>query len=430
MCLFSNLVKNPKYQPNKKNGFRPDYEKMAKPDFDKRVLAVPIGCGFCMECRKQKAREWQIRLMEDVRKHTNGKFITLTFSNESIKELAKEVTRKTHRIKATDAKGEPIIKKEWKDKNGRTYKRYKYKRITQEIILEGYETDNAIATEATRRFTERWRKEFGNAPRHWFITELGHRGTENIHIHGIIWTDNIKAITKHWQYGYVWDGKKKNKKIINYVDERTATYITKYVHKMDYDHRYYRPKILTSAGIGGSYFERTDWINQLYEGEKTKNYYRSRTGYKMSLPIYYKNKMYSDEEREKLWIQQLNKECRYVGGEKVSTKNGYKEYYNLLAWYRAKNARLGYGNGEIDWDMKKYEEQRRNFMIDKRINSDHSDQVGVSPTGRETSALDSLAALEWTEKSGYEPWEKTIKDWEFNDWIEMSSESQEGEIPF
>ena len=31
--------------------------------------------------------------------------------------------------------------------------------------------------------------------RHWLITELGHNGTENIHLHGIIWTNkNIEAI--------------------------------------------------------------------------------------------------------------------------------------------------------------------------------------------------------------------------------------------
>ena len=53
MCYYSQLIKNPKYTPNKKNGGVVPY--MA----DKRVGLVPIGCGECKECRKAKQREWQ-----------------------------------------------------------------------------------------------------------------------------------------------------------------------------------------------------------------------------------------------------------------------------------------------------------------------------------------------------------------------------------
>ena len=87
---------------------------------DGRVLWIAYGCGRCMECMKQKAREWQIRLAEDIKENKNGKMITLTFSNESIRKLKEE-------------------------SDGRT----------------GYELDNWIATIAVRRFTEKWRKEYG-----------------------------------------------------------------------------------------------------------------------------------------------------------------------------------------------------------------------------------------------------------------------------
>ena len=43
MCLYPRLIKNPKYKPNKKNGGR------VPPILDSRVLAVPIGCGKCLE---------------------------------------------------------------------------------------------------------------------------------------------------------------------------------------------------------------------------------------------------------------------------------------------------------------------------------------------------------------------------------------------
>ena len=94
MCLYPKLIQNKKYTPNRKNGGIVNYEGFANGTLDKRVLAVPIGCGNCIECRKQKANEWRVRLLEDVKKHKNGKFITLTFSNEKIKEYAKKATTK------------------------------------------------------------------------------------------------------------------------------------------------------------------------------------------------------------------------------------------------------------------------------------------------------------------------------------------------
>ena len=160
MCLFPKLIKNPKYKANKKNGgFVPNVP-------DGRVFYVPIGCGDCMECRKKKSNEWRVRMLEDIKHNKNGKFVTLTFNNESYSELFK-------------------IAKE-----------------------EGYDKENSIATIGVRRFLERYRKEYKKSLRHWFITELGHNGTENIHLHGIIWTDDIEGALKHWQYGFAWKGYK------------------------------------------------------------------------------------------------------------------------------------------------------------------------------------------------------------------------------
>ena len=99
MCLYPRLIRNKKYTPNQKNGGIVDYSKFITGEKDRRVLTVPVGCGECMECRKQKAQEWQTRMLEDVRHNKNGKFITLTFSNKKIKEYAEKVTRKEKKIR-------------------------------------------------------------------------------------------------------------------------------------------------------------------------------------------------------------------------------------------------------------------------------------------------------------------------------------------
>lgn len=56
---------------------------------DPRVRYVPVGCGKCIECRRQKANEWRIRLHEEL-KVNKGYFVTLTFSPESLEKITKE----------------------------------------------------------------------------------------------------------------------------------------------------------------------------------------------------------------------------------------------------------------------------------------------------------------------------------------------------
>lgn len=327
MCLFPKIIQNRKYTKTKKNG------GVIPAVSDKRVLYVPAGCGKCMECRKQKARQWQVRLQEDIKKHKNGKFVTLTLSEESITNLQKDI------------KG-----------------------------VTGYNLDNEIATKATRRFLERWRKKYKKSVRHWLVTELGQTSTERIHLHGIIWTDEIEDISKIWQYGFITIGQQRWNNGIklsdgeSYVNEKTINYITKYVTKRDEKHKEYESKILTSPGIGRDYIDSGRAKRNIYNEENTKEEYRTRQGIKLNLPIYYRNHIYTDEEKEKLWIEKLNKEERWVDGRPSDISKNEEHYYKLLEEARRKNKELGYGDNKINWERKKYENERRNINKLKLIN--------------------------------------------------------------
>ncbi|AXH73651.1 MAG: replication initiator protein [Microviridae sp.] len=326
MCLYPKLIINRKYLPNKKNkGKIPDIT-------DPRVKYVPIGCGKCMECMKQKSMKWSIRLQEEIRHKKDGNFVTLSFSEESLNELDSEVQR--------------INKAEHENVNKQTDRNTKY------IEIEGYELENKMATLAVRRFLERWRKENKTSVRHWLVTELGHNNTERIHIHGIIFGDR-KQIQKHWKYGNIWIG--------DYVNEQTVNYIVKYVNKQDTDHKYYNPIILCSSGIGNKYTERQDSKLNKYQGSDTKETYTTRQGKKIALPTYYRNKIYSDEEREKLWLNTLDKETRYINGIKIDVSKGEEDYENTLKYQRELNKKLGYGSRDINEKDKEYERQQRNI---------------------------------------------------------------------
>lgn len=355
MCLYPRIIRNRKYTETKKNG------GVIPAVSDIRILGVPVKCGQCMECKKQQAREWQVRLLEDIKDYKNGKFITLTFSNESYKKIAEL--------------------KDIKDYNG-------------------YDKDNAIAKKATRLFLERWRKKYKKSLRHWLVTELGHEGTENIHMHGIVWTNEIEDVEKIWNYGFVWIGKTE-KGIVNYVSARTVNYITKYIHKRDDDHKYYKTKVLTSAGIGGGYINKWDSKNNKYQKGKTKEVYTTETGHKISLPIYWRNKIYNDEEKEKLWIEKLDKNIRYVNGEKIDISKGEDIYWEALRDAQIKNKRLGYGDDRIDWDRKQYENERRILKQQERISAAAGKEVSIYeakkgiPISKEYDMTDLEKYLSW-----------------------------------
>lgn len=315
MCLYPKLIKNRKYTPNKKNGG--NIPTMT----DERTKYVPVGCGRCIECSKQRARNWQTRLLEDIKVNKFGHFITLTFSDQDVTNLYSELKH----------------------------------------VPNGYDLDNETATLAVRRWLERIRKRTGKSARHWLVTELGHNGTENIHLHGIVWSDNIDKDLNDWKYGYTWKG--------TYLNEATVNYVTKYVTKTDIQHKYYKPIILCSKGIGSNYTKsaKSNWKLNKYADDQTNETYLTRKGTKIALPIYWRNKLYNDAEREKLWLNKLDKEERYILGSKIDVSNNYEEYNNALKHAREINRKLGYGNDEKNYEQEQYERNRRIIMQRTRI---------------------------------------------------------------
>ena len=158
MCLYPRLIPNPKYRTSKKRGYY-------KPSpHDARLNYVPVACGKCYECRKKKAREWRIRLAEEIR-HNKSYFVTLTIDDENLEMLKNELEVKS-------VKG----------------------------------NENNIATLALRKFLERCRKKTGKSLKHWCVTQLGEdRG--RIHLHGIFFGNNAAELAiEKWKYGYIFIG--------------------------------------------------------------------------------------------------------------------------------------------------------------------------------------------------------------------------------
>lgn len=296
MCLYTNYIRNPKYIPNKKNDYNPPKLE------DKRLMFIPAKCGKCSECRKEKKRHWNVRLSEEIRERKGAKFITLTFSDKG-----------------------------WEYAELRTFG-YKDERTWQE--------ENEICATAIRLWLERIRKRTKKSIRHWLITE---KGTDNnrIHLHGIIWAEEEDI--KKWDFGFTYKG--------TFVNEATINYITKYILKMPENCPTFEGKIFASSGIGSGYEKRLDAKRNAFKGILTDETYRTRKGLILDLPKYYKDKIYSEEEREKLWILKQERGYRYIGGEKVNTSDE-KTIIELLKYYQ-RISKETYKENPQQWDEEK-----------------------------------------------------------------------------
>lgn len=311
MCLYPQYVVNPKYKPNKKNKGKPPVCK------DRRLYYIPTKCGCCIECRKEKQREWRVRLEEE-RRSNFGYFTTLTIGPEGIKEI------------------ESITGLKWE------------------------ENPNEIATKALRLFLERVRKNTKKSIKHWCITELGEKN-DRIHLHGIFFGQRAaEMIKKHWKYGFVFIG--------GYCNSRSINYMTKYMLKVDIKHPTFKQIVLASAGIGAGYTDRLDylWQKQNYKRIEVATY-TFRNGTKMAMPRYYKNKIFTEKERERMWINNLNRGLLWIYGEKVKA-NDWKTIDELRRYWQ-KFGRDIMGDDPIAWNKAKErrsEEKQRKAIAEAR----------------------------------------------------------------
>lgn len=189
---------------------------------------------------------------------------------------------------------------------------------------------NKAAQRAISLFRKRWWKKYKTPIRHWLITEMGHDNTKRIHLHGIIWTElTEKQFEKEWGYGWIFFGHE--------VSEKTINYIIKYVTKRDETNPEFNGKIFTSKGIGKEYINKNSLKRHKYQGRFTEETYKTNSGVKVALPTYYKQKIWTIQEREALRIIKEEKQVRYYNKTpiKVETTEQYREYVNAVKYWQS-----------------------------------------------------------------------------------------------
>lgn len=196
---------------------------------------------------------------------------------------------------------------------------------------------------AIELFRKRWWAEKKKAIRYWLINEMGHESTERLHLHGVVWEKDLQDIERIWGYGFV---------TIEAVSD--YGYFLKYVNKVDQRHPGFFPKIHCSPGLGKGFTKSETFKQYKKEGVNSKNYIRLSNGKKIDIPIYYRNKLFHRKEREEKWLQLLNQQKRYVRGVEfdISTPEGMEAVDRALQQAQKETEALGYPKNP--WNRRKY----------------------------------------------------------------------------
>lgn len=100
--------------------------------------------------------------------------------------------------------------------------------------------------------------------------------------------------------------------------------------KKDEDNPDYISIVLCSKGLGANYAKENQ-LKHKWDGEKTIITYKAHNGQDLPLPRYYKTTIYTDNQRQLLWLYAEDKGVKWVKGfEVIGANTVNKDYYERL----------------------------------------------------------------------------------------------------
>ena len=100
--------------------------------------------------------------------------------------------------------------------------------------------------------------------------------------------------------------------------------------KKDEDNPDYISIVLCSKGLGANYAKENQ-LKHKWDKEKTIITYKAHNGQDLPLPRYYKTTIYTDDQRQLLWLYAEDKGVKWVKGfEVIGANTVNKDYYERL----------------------------------------------------------------------------------------------------
>lgn len=260
---------------------------------------VKLPCGKCPECLKRRASGWSYRLRKQGDVSTSALFVTLTFGNGMCPKSKKGYNT--------------LVKK---DDETQPYER--------KDGTIGFKT-HPLSIPA---FIKRLRTIQGEPNIKYYA--VGEYGTENErpHYHLILFNSNYDAVLRVWSL----DGKPIGQVHFGDVNGASIGYVLKYMtkpskipkHKNDDRMKEFS---LMSKGLGANYI--TEKMKQWHKASPDRMYITIEDGKKISMPRYYKDKIYGDDPELKDHVAYL---AKLRGDKKIENdiENQGDNYENYL----------------------------------------------------------------------------------------------------
>lgn len=204
---------------------------------------VPVPCGRCPPCKKNRVNGWVFRMLQQEKVSTSAHFVTLTYD--------------THNVPISQNGYMTLLKKDFQD------------------------------------FMKRLRKICGDAKLKYYA--VGEYGTNNNrpHYHAIIFNcPDPLYYNQAWGLGSMHVGGVSGNSIaytMKYIDK----HYKKRLHARD-DREFEFP--LMSKGLGKNYL--SDEIVKYHQSDISRLFLTKEGGFKIAMPRYYKEKIYTDDQRK------------------------------------------------------------------------------------------------------------------------------------
>lgn len=208
---------------------------------------IPVPCGKCPECAKRRASAWSFRLMQEEKVSSSAYFLTLTYDTLNV----------------------PISPNGFMTLNKRDCQLF-FKRLRK-----AHPKDTKI--------------------KYYLVGEYGGK-TNRPHYHVILYNADINLIQDAWKNGEIHYG---------LVEGASVGYTLKYISKpskipMHRNDDRLKEFSLMSKGLGINYVLNPKFLNWHKADLDNRMYVNIDGGRKVSMPRYYKEKIYSEMERKRI----------------------------------------------------------------------------------------------------------------------------------
>lgn len=214
---------------------------------NKLGISIPVPCGKCPECLANRKQQWYLRLKAEHSSCRNPSyFVTLTYDDDNL----------------------PI------DENGNNY----------------------VSKVDCQKFFKRLRFYLDRKFRFYLGAEYGPQ-TLRAHYHFVIFdipldVDLYAMLQKAWPYGFI---------TMDVVNDNRLGYVAKYINsKTVIPSDFVKPFSLMSKGLGICYIDK---YKEYHRADVLNRSYVMDNSVKCAMPRYYKDKIYSQWNKDRLFRQ-------------------------------------------------------------------------------------------------------------------------------